>query len=916
MSLKQIFNRKQKILLLVVSYAACIGMAVGENTAEEPHSQDASKVEEELEEIEEELEEIVVYGTNYSETLRKALTAKRNADSVIEALSAEDIGKLPDVSIAESLSRLPGLSSERNPAGASFISIRGMGAILSNATLNGREVTTSEQTRSIDYSQFPTELITGAWVYKTPTASLIEGGVAGTIELKAVRPLDYDQRVISVAARARYNDLASDLPDSDTTGYRGSLSYIDQFNDGALGIVLGYARQVNPLVSADSSIYSSRTVSSGGTITGIPGDNDFNIPYGADHSITVGESTRDGYLAALQWRANDNFELNIDAMYSRFDITTNERALRVNGYGSSGNNFSDVVADGFNLLSATVSCNQPVNGCNRGFGQDLSAINAHYEEVNDLFNGGISATWVNDQWAFSTDLAYSTASLDNFYGAVSTKPYSLGTTEEINPVSVFGVSSSGAAFLTSPNDFADPDSNLITQHQVPTDHEVQDDLSAWKIDGERFLNNRWFTSVKIGIRYLDRSKAISIRMPANTTLNEPVAIPATLIEGIIDQDSSDADFLTNPILALDVQAVVERFFPDSQSSAPVCMTCSSDVSEQTWAGYFQANFAISLGNIPVSGNIGIRVAETEVNTAGFQDTSEVTGIVRLTPTSTSNKDTYVLPSLNIAVLPTGNTVIRLALARTIARPPINFYNPGLSQSLARDGLSVTAFDAGNPFLDPYEANQVDLTFEKYFSENTALTLSLFYKDLDTFITNVRLPAPSVILTTGVSVDGFVIQPVNGNGGYIRGVEILWQHSFTAFPAPFNNLGVYVNYSYTESNISFSEAFSSSEYGLDGLSRDVGNLTFWYSQGQFDARVSYYFRSEFTRPQRAGGAFITNDDGGDLSFRISWTMDDLAIALQGYNLTDDARDSFYGNPKQRGQYRKFGRNYELAVSYKF
>ena len=230
---------------------------------------------------EEPIEEILVIGT-YRRSLREALNEKRDASESIEALSAADIGELPDTSVAESLARLPGVSYTRNAFGANNISIRGLGAVLTSATLNDRDLASEWGDRSVAYNLFPAELISRASVYKAPSASHVEGGIGGTVDLKTARPLEWDGRALAFNFRTRYNDLAPDLPNAESVGYRGSLSYVDQFNDDTLGIALGYAAQYSPLLSADSYIYESRTVAYGGFIEGIPaglGDtNDFNIP--------------------------------------------------------------------------------------------------------------------------------------------------------------------------------------------------------------------------------------------------------------------------------------------------------------------------------------------------------------------------------------------------------------------------------------------------------------------------------------------------------------------------------------------------------------------------------------------------------------------------------------------------------------
>ena len=231
-----------------------------------------------------EIEEIRVIGSRFQRSLSDALDEKRRASEIIEAISAEDIGALPDTSVAESLAKLPGVSYTRNAFGANNVSIRGLGAVLTNGTLNDRDLASEWGDRGVSFNMFPAELISRASLYKAPSASHVEGGIGGTLDLRTARALEWGERYVVVNVRGRYNDLAGDLPDGEEFGYRGSVAYLDQFADDTVGIAIGYAGQYAPLVGADSQIYESRTVEYGGALDGIPdgsgATNDFNIPYG------------------------------------------------------------------------------------------------------------------------------------------------------------------------------------------------------------------------------------------------------------------------------------------------------------------------------------------------------------------------------------------------------------------------------------------------------------------------------------------------------------------------------------------------------------------------------------------------------------------------------------------------------------
>jgi iron complex outermembrane receptor protein len=191
-----------------------------------------------------ELGEVVVSGIRVG--IEQAIAVKRDSGSIVEAVSAEDIGKLPDTSIAESISRLPGLTSQRAEGRASAISLRGTDPGFTTALMNGREQVSTGDNRSIEYDQYPSELMSAVVVYKTPDSRLMGQGLAGTIDLRTVRPLQYGRRAVALNFRGEKNSNDNLGANADENGYRASFSYVDQFADGRVGFALGYAHLDSP----------------------------------------------------------------------------------------------------------------------------------------------------------------------------------------------------------------------------------------------------------------------------------------------------------------------------------------------------------------------------------------------------------------------------------------------------------------------------------------------------------------------------------------------------------------------------------------------------------------------------------------------------------------------------------------------
>ncbi len=288
-----------------------------------------------------ELEEIVVTGIRAG--IESAIAVKQESMSIVEAISAEDIGKLPDTSIAESISRLPGLTSQRAEGRASAISLRGTDPGFTSALLNGREQATTGDNRNVEFDQYPSELISQVIVYKTPDSQLVGQGLAGTIDMRTVRPLDYGKQAIALNLRGEMNSNDDLGADSDDTGYRASISYIDQFMDGKLGVAFGYAHLDSPL--ATRGLRHVRAVECGGSSGGAascgggsPADCTNNPGIAAGNYLTkgmkvradMGSTERDGVMASLQFEPNDMYTGVIDLYYSTMDQTNNARSLEVN----------------------------------------------------------------------------------------------------------------------------------------------------------------------------------------------------------------------------------------------------------------------------------------------------------------------------------------------------------------------------------------------------------------------------------------------------------------------------------------------------------------------------------------------------------------------------------------------------------
>jgi iron complex outermembrane recepter protein len=287
------------------------------------------------------------------------------------------------------------------------------------------------------------------------------------------------------------------------------------------------------------------------------------------------------------------------------------------------------------------------------------------------------------------------------------------------------------------------------------------------------------------------------------------------------------------------------------------------------------------------------------------------------PVAVENNFTDWLPNLNLNFKLTDQLQLRLGASRAVARAPLDDLNAG---------FGVFTFGApsafgGNPLLEPFRANQLDASLEWYFDRDSAITIAAFYKDLDTYI------APSLTVITvpdpagGPDLDGTFRQPVNGNGGYIRGFEILFQKAFTFLPGPLDGFGVYANYSYTDSNISVEEDDNAiGALGLPGLSKHVFNSVLYYSKAGFESRIGYRYRDSYVTELGDTDRILFTAPEGVVDFQISYefpdttSIDGLQLTFQANNVTNEPFETYYGDRDLQGRYEKFGARYMFGIGF--
>ena len=383
--------------LLALACAAALAMPLSAAAQQESTNQDPPEATT--------LDTVTVTGIRAS--IATSVETKQESSSIVEAVSAEDIGRLPDISIADSISRLPGLTMQRVDGRAQVIHIRGMSEQFGGTLLNGREQVSTGGNRGVERDQYPAELINSVVVYKTPDATLIGQGLSGTIDMQSIRPLSFGERRVTFSGQGEYNSLGELIDGSSDTGYRISASFVDQFADDTIGFAIGAARMASPFQEQqEKAWWWGNPDAWGAPQAGKP--TDAVARQAGEAALKSRDITRDGVMSVLEFKPNDNFHSLLDVYYSKFDQDEAENSIMWNNdpwWSANGNGVT------YGNVGITQVNGVPVvtSGTLHGVGA-LNMLNEMNTREDTLFAAG----WANTfQWGgiytLKTDLSYSSA---------------------------------------------------------------------------------------------------------------------------------------------------------------------------------------------------------------------------------------------------------------------------------------------------------------------------------------------------------------------------------------------------------------------------------------------------------------------------------------------------------------------------
>ncbi|XPF92585.1 TonB-dependent receptor [Colwellia sp. RE-S-Sl-9] len=919
--------------------------------------------------VEKEVEVIQVTGIRGS--LIKSQAIKMSSSSIVEAISAEDIGKLPSTSIAESLARLPGVTGERRNGRVSGLSIRGFNENYIGTTLNGRELLGMGENRGVEFDLYPAEIITNLIVAKTPVAGMITQGIGGSIDLQTVSPLVTEESM-AINAVFEKNSMDSANPDYDNKGHKLAFNMVEKFADDTLGVALVISSIESPAqeeqfrswgyanVNTDSARRATDTVDvPAGTV----------VLGGHDSYVRSGLLKRDSIAAVIEWAPSNDLKFQFDALYIDFQEEDNRRGIEegMAEWGTGDYNITGVengvvtsgYTDGFHSIVRNDVNNTDAKLTTFG-------LNLEYQ---------ISDNWIGIADFSTGDVERSITNMESYSGVgragIDGRPLAARSWE---------MTSKGVMFSDHPSisgvDLTDPsviqlagpqawggglapiadrfvDDNLNFNHAQDgfINKPITDEkLNSLRLEVQGVLDYEYVKGISAGVNFSDREKTRSNTGYYLTAPNWPASAPIDNPLGV-----ANLDFIgINGILAYNAISLFENGFYTAHDASELQtdrLGTSWTVKEEIITAFVKLDIEGEIGDVYVTGNFGLQVIDVDQQSAGYdvyigQDTTVVSSEV-------IDGDTYtdVLPTLNLSFEIAEDVFIRTAASKVMSRARLddmrsnnqvsfNFNNSFvLSNQIDRSPWSGSS---GNAKLKPLEANQFDLSFEYYFADDGFFATSFYYKDLTNWHRNgivatdfSEFYVPGYHQSNGehdLDNDGIADGPLppvqftgattfreDGLTGFVRGYEIQASVPLRLIDDMLEGFG------FTGSATFIDGEF---EDGTDvpGLSKESYSFTGYYEMNGFEARITGTKRDRFATETRGLSLALTqiDDEGAELwDAQVGYDfgkggfeqLEGLSLFFSGQNITGEDTVQLDANGNIN-QYQSFGATYQLGMHYKF
>jgi TonB-dependent receptor len=857
------------------------------------------------------VEEVVVVG--FKKSLADALKTKKNDIRVSDGISAEDIGKFPSENIAEAIQRIPGVQIGNVNGRGATISVRGLGPQYAYTTVNGQTFKTANFTDGFRYDVIQTELASGIQVIKSPTADMDAGGLAGTVNIDTVRPLSLKGRKLVFAAKAQKSTLA----DGDMTP-KLSFTYADQFMDGKLGVFVGggYQKLTDRADYSFMDRWYTTTASNTFAAGSVAVPAGTTVPRRPRYRRIDRETERAQINAAVQYKPNANTDIGFTAVYSH-DYTTYDVNQQVFLFGGLGTIKVNEVKDG---LATKIVAN------------NFSMENNRQLETRDLTSS-----------AYTADFKYTGIEKLTIKGVLNYTEGKSYLTEEAAilaitiPSATLDMSDPSNVTFTPSVNLSDPSAyaySKLTRNEYPNGgltHNDTDETSG-QLDARYWVDQGALQSVSFGLKYkkenFNRLRHRRDRLVLGyypTAAFTPAMTTANAVTDFLDGEGSFQSGWVVPdidgyrqMLAKEGVTIPLQFAPEA----------TYGLGREIKSVYFLADLKGEIFSVPFRGNVGVRSEATKQTVDGYLTTPNPNSSadVRISAGTYSSSNDYnnVLPSANFVFDLSPNLLVRASAAKVLVRPILDS-NTSLATTInssVSGGITTYTIALGESKLKPLTANQLDLGVEWYYGKGNALSFAAFSKEVkngtyDTFVCPASFEGVALsdngtdCVGTNKAIYDITVKANDPSKNMIKGYELNWQQSLDAL-LPVNGFGVIANYTHVTQD-------KSAKFQLRNLSENTANLTGYWENSVFSARVSANYRSEYL--QNSADSFFAREthivkDRTQIDVVLGYTINpQLSLSFGAQNITGETEEAYYLKDNIWQMTAVTGPSYYLSFQYK-
>ena len=932
---------------LACSVAAVLASAISANSAFAQDAQPNNDVE-------------VIEVSGIRSSVAKSMDVKRSSAGVVDAISAEDIGDFPDTNLAESLQRITGVSIDRSGGEGQLITVRGFGPQFNTVLVNGRQMASENDSRAFSFDTIASELVSSLDVHKTSTATMQSGGVGSTININTARPFALNGFKMAGSVKGVYDENSEET----TPQFSGLISNTFNDDTFGVLLAVSHQERKTRLNQAQMDGWLENVgVPNPVTESGQAWTGNVFSPRNYDHKVTFEERTRTNANLVFQYAPNDKLVVTADALYSDFDVESEATsyghwftAPNIQGVGDDGSLFD---ANG-NRRSPTVDANGTIIDLYQEVGLATDMHAKTFDRLTDTYAVGLNFDYqYSDNMNLSFDLSHSEAEREANNGGgdqLSLIGYAnrvrFQVDDNILPVaSMFaspnaniysGQQELNGAIVTGPDGFPiynpalTPDgvsnhldeANSRAHVMLRRGWAVEDEVSQLRFDGEYVTDGSGLTEIRFGAQYSTETKSLT------RWDNEGVGIHCTYCgypdfpeipagsQYVFDagsdflSDVSGSGRMPTSWLAHDGEAnfaFLESYYQSVNGEAisfdAVRRNNSFEVEEDIISTYLEFDFEGEVADMFLSATAGVRYEMTDVTVNGTQ--APITGLTILDQTemlagfgdaqsiATESDYDVLLPNFSVRLEITDDLIARFAASSTITRPTLNSMSPVTVITTTRQGGDLTS-TSGNPALEPFKSDNLDLSLEYYYDEASYASIGYFRKLVSNFIVNSQedktfeladgslLTDPSTGSNAGApdASDAVAVftntLPNNGEDATVDGFELALQHTFD------NGFGVLANGTIVDSDAELDPFDINQVFALTGLS-DSYNLVAFYETDDYQIRLAYNWRDEFvqslTQGQGDGPTIVESYQQLDISGSYSVT-DNVEIFFEGINLTEE------------------------------